>query len=133
MQDKHDDWRAQGLDKVFPIKGPAPEYLVRFDATTGGKLKELFGLSLALTDAHGLLVSVPLETQSIFSEKLAQLKADALGLKGDAATARQVSVQFLIKKELITGAVLKIRCGSGISEESYSIRLADYASDAKTP
>jgi hypothetical protein len=111
------------------IKDPAPEYLVRFDATTSGKLKELFGLTLTLTGTEGLLVSVPLETQSKFSEKIAQLKAEALGLHGDAAPAREVSVQFLIKKELITGAVLNIRCGSPKSEESYSIRLADYASE----
>ena len=61
----------------------------------------------------------------------AQLKAKALGLEGEAAAVREVSVQFMLKKELVAGAVLLIRCGSGLSEVSYAIQLADYVSDPK--
>jgi hypothetical protein len=33
--DKHDQWRSEGLDEVFPIEGPAPEYVVKFQAYRG--------------------------------------------------------------------------------------------------
>jgi hypothetical protein len=133
IQDKHEDWRAQGLDKVFKIKGPSPEYVVRFAAKTSGKLKEFFGLALTLSDGKGMLVSVPLETQNRFTEKSAQLKAKALGLQGEEAAVRELSVQFMIKKELIEQAVLTIRCGAGNAEESYGIRLAEYVTKTKSP
>jgi hypothetical protein len=51
VMDKHDSWRADGLDKVFAIDGESPEYLVRFETTPTGKLKDLFGLGLSLSDA----------------------------------------------------------------------------------
>ncbi len=98
VQDKHDDWRAQDLNKVFPINGPAPEYVVKFDATVAGKLKDLFGLTLTVTGADGMLVQVPLALRSKWHKE------------------NEVSVQFLMKKEMISNASLKIRCGSGLSE-----------------
>jgi len=115
VQDKHDVWRAEGLDKVFPIKGPAPEYMLRLHATTAGKLKDLFGLTLTLTRADGILVQVPLAIRSKYNKN------------------NEVWVEFLINKELISRAVLTIRCGSPLSEESYAIRLGDYAPEQKTP
>jgi hypothetical protein len=113
VQDKNDDWRAQGFDKIFPIKGPAPEYVVKFHATAGGKLKDLFGLTLTVSGADGILVQVPLAIRSKWNKE------------------DEVDVQFLIKKEIINDAVLKIRCGWPNVEGSYAIRLRDYVSDPK--
>ncbi len=132
VQDKHDAWRADGLHKIFPITGPAPEYTVRFDATTVGRLKDLFGLSLTLRDVNGILVQVPLETRSKFSDDLAQLHSRMHPDAGEAPS-RQLSIQFLIKKEMLNYAVFTIRCGTGMSEESYSIRLIDYAPETTKP
>ncbi len=115
VRDKHDVWRSEGLEKIFPIKGPAPEFIVQFDATTTGKLKELFGLTLTLKDADGLLVQVPLQSRWVFSPE---------GV---------VSVQFLIKKSLIGRAVLTLRCGEPAGEESYEIQLGDYAPSPDVP
>jgi hypothetical protein len=43
VHDKHDEWRSQGFDEVFPIEGTAPEYVVKFRATAVGKLEDLSG------------------------------------------------------------------------------------------
>jgi hypothetical protein len=107
VQDKHDESRAEGMDEVFPIEGPAPEYSVKFRATAG-KLKDLFELDLALTDANGTLLQVPLAIRSIYNKE------------------NKVDVRFLIKKDLINQAVLTIRRGgSPQGEASYAIRLGD--------
>jgi hypothetical protein len=115
IQDKHDVWRADGLDKVFPIKGPAPEHIVRFDATMTGKLKSVFGLTLTLTGADGIVVQVPLALRTKWHKE------------------NEVSVKFLISKDMISRAGLTIRCGLPNLEESYSIRLVDYAPKPGTP
>ena len=109
VMDKNDAWRADGLDKVFPIKGEAPEYLVRFSTTSTGKLQDLFGLGLSLSDEHGVLVSVPLEIRSKWEQP------------------NTVRVEFLIKKLFLERAILKIRCGTGNAETSYTVALKDYA------
>jgi hypothetical protein len=113
VHDKHDEWRSEGLDEVFSIEGPAPEYVVKFHATAAGKLKDVFGLTLTLTDANGTLLVAPLAIRSKWHKE------------------DEVDVQFLIKKDLIKQAVLKIRCGLPNVEGSYAIRLADYVSDIK--
>lgn len=115
VMDKHDAWHADGLDKVFAIKGEAPEYLVRFETTSTGKLKDLFGLGLSLSDEQGVFISVPLETRSKWDKP------------------NTVRVEFLIKKTLLERAMLKIRCGDGRSETSYTVELKDYAPQKKGP
>ena len=40
-QDKHGEWRSQGMDKLFPIEGLAAEYMLKFHATAADKLKDL--------------------------------------------------------------------------------------------
>src|SRR5438876_3891980 len=62
VQDKHDEWQSDSRDGIG-IEGPAPEYVVKFHATAGGKLKDLFELDLALTDANGTLLHVPVSDQ----------------------------------------------------------------------
>lgn len=115
VQDKHDVWRAEGLDKVFPIQGPAPEYTVRFHAAAAGKLQELFGLTLALTGADGLVLQVPLALRTPWHKK------------------DEVSVEFLIRKDLLSRARLTLRCGQPNGEVSYSIRLVDHAPNPGAP
>lgn len=115
VQDKHDVWRAEGLEKVFPIKGPASEYTVRFRAAMTGKLKDIFALTLTLADADGFKLEVPL----------------ALRTKWDKGN--EVSVGFLIRKDQINRAQLIIRCGVPNGEESYSIQLVDYAPKLEKP
>jgi hypothetical protein len=108
VEDKHDESRATGMDEVFPIEGPAPEYSVKFRATATGKLKDLFELDLALTDANRTLLQVPLAIRSRYNKE------------------NKVDVRFLIKKDLINQAVLTVRCGgSPQGEASYAIRLGD--------
>jgi hypothetical protein len=108
VQDQHDESRAEGMDEVFPIEGPAPEYSVKFHATAAGKLKDLFELDLALTDANGTLLQLPLAIRSRYNKE------------------NEVNVRFLIKKDLINQAVLTIRCGGRPQgEASYAIRLGD--------
>ena len=48
VRDKHQAWRDQGLEKVFPIKGEASEFQINFKAKKAGKLKELFGVFAVL-------------------------------------------------------------------------------------
>ena len=115
VMDKHDAWRADGLDKIFPINGEAPEYLVRFETASTGKLKDLFGLGLSLSDEHGVLVAAPLEIRSKWDQP------------------NTVRVEFLIKKVFLERAMLKIRCGTGASETSYTVALNDYAPQKRTP
>jgi hypothetical protein len=113
--DKHDAWRADSLERVFPINGPAPEYMVRFRVATTGKLKDLFGLTLTLEDDHGILVQVPLETRWKFSQD------------------NVVRVEFLVRKTVIDRSVLTLRCGSPLSEQSYTISLKDYVPERNKP
>jgi hypothetical protein len=127
VQDKNEAWRAQGLEKVFPIKGPAAEYLVRFKAMNVGRLKTLFGLYLTLANANGLLANVPVETRSKFSDDLAYIRRNQRDGGGGESAEREISVEILLNKELIDHATLTIRCGTGLAEESYVIRLKDYA------
>jgi hypothetical protein len=108
VQDKHDESRAEGMDEVFPIEGPAPEYSVKFRATAAGKLKDLFELDLALTDANGTLLQAALAIRSRYNKE------------------NKVDVRFLIKKDLINQALLTIRCGgSPQGDVSYAVRLGD--------
>jgi len=108
IQDKYDEWRADGADEHFPIEGPASEYSVRFRAIAAGKLKHLFELDLTLVDASGTRLRVPLATRSRYNKE------------------NEVDVRFLIKKDLINQAVLTIQCGaSSQGEASYAIRLGD--------
>jgi hypothetical protein len=108
VEDKYDEWRADGADEHFPIEGSAPEYSVKFHATVGGKLKDLFELDLTLTDANGTLLHVPLAIRSRYNKE------------------NKVDVRFLIKKDLINQAVLTLRsCGSPQGEASYAVRLGD--------
>ena len=90
VQDKHDEWRSNGADTVIPAAGPAPEYMVKFHATAGGKLKDLFALTLTVTRADGIVVQVPLAMRSKWNKE------------------NEVDVQFLIKKDVINDAVLRI-------------------------
>ena len=107
VQDKHDEWQSDSRDGIG-IEGPAPEYLVKFHATAAGKLKELFELNLALSDANGTLLQVPLATRSRYNKE------------------NQVDVRFLIKKDVINRAVLTIRCGgTPQGEASYAVRLGE--------
>ena len=108
VQDKYDEWRSNGGDAVVADAGPAPEYVVKFHATAGGKLKELFALTLTVTRADGIVVQVPLAMRSKWNKE------------------NEVDVQFLIKKDVINEAVLTIRCGLPNVESSYAIRLRDY-------
>jgi len=107
VQDKHDEWQSDSRDGIG-IEGPAPEYVVKFHATAAGKLKDLFELDLALTDANGTLLQVPLAIGSRYNKE------------------NQVDVRFLIKKDVINRAVLTIRCGGPPQgEASYAIRLGE--------
>src|SRR5437667_3349276 len=92
VQDKHDEWQSGSRDGIG-IEGPAPEYVVKFHATAAGKLKDLFELDLALTDANGTLLQVPLAIRSRYNKE------------------NQGDVRFLIKKDVINRAVFTIRCG----------------------
>jgi hypothetical protein len=109
VQDKHDVWRADGLDKIFPINGPSPEYIVRFHAAATGKLKDVFGLTLTLMDTETIVLQVPLALRTKWNKE------------------DELSVEFLIRKDMIDRAELNIRCGLPNREESYSIQLVDYA------
>jgi hypothetical protein len=110
VQDKHDAWRAEGMDAVIPIEGPAPEYLVKFHATAADKLKDLSDLTLTLTRADGIVAQVPLAIRSRWNKE------------------NEVDVQFLIRKDLINDAVLTLRCElRSEAGGSYVIRLRDYA------
>jgi hypothetical protein len=112
VQDEHGEKQSERLDKVMPIKGAVPKYMVKFHAPIAGKLKDLFELDLTLTDANGTLVQVPLAIRSRVTKE------------------NEVDVQFLIKKDWINQAVLAIRCAPWMSvhpETIYSIRLVDYA------
>jgi hypothetical protein len=107
VQDKHDEWQSDSRDGIG-IEGPAPEYVVKFHAMAAGKLKDLFELDLALTDANGTLLRVPLAIRSRYNKE------------------NQVDVRFLIKKDLINQVVLIIRCGSSPQgEASYAVRLGE--------
>jgi hypothetical protein len=107
VQDKHDEWQSDSRDGIG-IEGPAPEYVVKFHATAAGKLKDLFEVDLALTDANGTLLQVPLAIRSRYNKE------------------NQVDVRFLVKKDVINRAVLTIRCGgSPQGEASYAIRLGE--------
>jgi hypothetical protein len=107
VQDKHDEWQSDSRDGIG-IEGPAAEYVVKFHATAVGKLKDLFELDLALTDANATLLEVPLAITSRYNKE------------------NQVDVRFLIKKDVINQAVLTIRCGgSPQGEASYAIRLGE--------
>jgi hypothetical protein len=107
VQDKHDEWQSDSRDGIG-IEGPAPEYVVKFQATAADKLKDLFELELALTDANGTLLQVPLAIRSRYNKE------------------SQVNVRFLIKKDVINQAVLTIRCGDPQQGEAdYAIRLSD--------
>ena len=111
VQDENDEKRSKSPDKVIPIKGAAPRYMVEFRATEVDKLKDLFELDLTLGDANGMLVQVPLAIGSIWNKE------------------KEVDVQFLIKKDLINQAVLAVRCAPRMSvhpESSYAIRLGEY-------
>jgi hypothetical protein len=107
VQDKHDEWQSDSRDGIG-IEGPAPEYVVKFHAIAAGKLMDLFELDLALTDANGTLLQVPLAIRSRYNKE------------------NEVNVRFLIKKDLINQAMLTIRCGASLQgEASYAIRLGD--------
>jgi hypothetical protein len=107
VQDKYDEWQSDSRDGMG-IEGPAPEYVVKFHAKAAGKLKDLFELDLALTDANGTLLHVPLAIRSRYNKE------------------NQVDVRFLIKTDVINRAVLTIRCGGQPQgEASYAIRLGE--------
>jgi hypothetical protein len=116
VRDKHDEWRSEGLDGVFPIEGPAPEYVVKFHATAAGKLEDLSGLALTVKRADEIVVQVPLAIRSIWNKE------------------NEVDVQFLIKKDMINGAVLSLRCERrSEAGGSYIIRLRDYVQGINLP
>jgi len=132
VRDKHEDWRLQGLDKVFPITGEAPEYTVRFKVTTDGILEELFGLALSVKDENGILLQVPLETRSGFHDDLARLRSES-GRISDKTPIREIDVRFLVKKSLLKHATIVLRCGAPNIERSFAIHLQDYAPDSAKP
>jgi hypothetical protein len=112
VEDAHNEKRSENLDEVMPIKGAAPKYWVKFRATPGDKLKDVFEVDLTLNDANGVLVQVPLAIRSQWNKE------------------NKIDVRFLIKKDLISQAVLALRCAPWMSmhpETSYTIRLGDYA------
>jgi len=113
---RHEVDRGSDLEKelgyTLSIQGPASEYVVKFHATAAGKLKELFELDLTVTDTNGMLVQLPLAIRSKSNKE------------------DEFAAQFLVKKELISQAVLALRCAPWMSmhpETSYAIRLGDYA------
>jgi hypothetical protein len=112
VQDQHNEERAEGMDAVIPIEGPAPDYSVKFRATVAGKLTNLFRLELTLTDVNGTLLRVPLAIRSRSNKE------------------NEIDVRFPIKKDLINQAELAIRCAPRMSmhpEATYFIRLGNYA------
>ncbi len=114
VHDKHDEWRSQGFDEVFPIEGAAPEYAVKFRATAAGKLEDLSGLTLTVKHLDGIVVQVPLAIRSIWNKE------------------NEVDVQFLIKKDMVNDAILTLRCERrSEAGGSYTIRLGDYVQAIK--
>jgi hypothetical protein len=108
VQDKNDDWRSDGGDETFLIEGLAPEYVVKLKGAVAGRLKDLFELDLAVNDANGKLLQLPVAIRTKWNK------------------ANEVWVRFLIKKELISEAVLSFRCDDPLHGESdYVIRLGD--------
>jgi hypothetical protein len=108
VQDKNDDWRSDGGDETFLIEGLAPEYVVKLQGAVAGRLKDLFELDLAVNDANGKLLQLPVAIRTKWNK------------------ANEVWVRFLIKKELISEAVLSFRCDDPLHGESdYVIRLGD--------
>lgn len=110
VMDKHDAWRADGLDKIFSIDGAAREYLVRFTVPTNEKLKDIFGLALVIEDENGPLVRAPLAMTRIPSS----LHKD------------EINIEITLVKELLPKSTLHIRCGSGPQETTYTISLDQY-------
>jgi len=116
VHDKHDEWRSEGLDEVFPIEGPAPEYVVKFHATAAGMLEDLSGLTLTVKRADEIVVQAPLAIRSIWNKE------------------NEVDVQFLIKKDMMNDAVLSLCCERrSEAGGSYVIRLRDYVSSINLP
>jgi hypothetical protein len=114
---RHEVDRGSELEKdlactISVQEAPAPEFIVKFNATEAGRLKDLFELGLTLNDGSGMLLQVP------------------LSIKSQPNKENEIAVQFSMKKSLIKQAVLSIRCGSGLhAEDSYAIRLKEYAPD----
>lgn len=114
VHDKHDEWRSQGFDEVFPIEGAAPEYVVKFRATAAGKLEDLSGLTLTVKHLDGIVVQVPLAIRSIWNKE------------------NEVDVQFLIKKDMVNDAILTLHCERrSEAGGSYTIRLGDHVQAIK--
>ena len=109
-QDKHGEWRSQGMDKLFPIEGLAAEYMLKFHATAADKLKDLSGVILTVKRADGIVVLAPLAIRSKCNKE------------------NEVGVQFLLKKDMIDDAVSALRCEArSEAGRSYVIRPRDYA------
>lgn len=106
IADKHRWARDQGV--VVPMADVSDEYTVKFQAPFEGLLQEAFGLVLSIREDNALIVTVPVEMRSPFS---------GVG---------SLSAEFRIKKSLLSGALLTIRCGSPLLENSYAIQLADF-------
>src|SRR6184192_1662745 len=104
VQDEHDEERSEDLDRVSPIEGAAPKYTVKFHATVADKLKDVFELDLTLNDANGGLVQVPLAIRSRWNKE------------------NELDVRFLIKKDLISQAVLAIRCAPRSEEHTSELQ-----------
>ena len=109
-QDKHGEWRSQGMDKLFPIEGLAAEYMLKFHATAADKLKDLSGVILTVKRADGIVVLAPLAIRSKCNKE------------------NEVGVQFLLRKDMIDDAVLALRYEArSEAGRSYVIRPRDYA------
>ncbi len=108
VKDRFDDYRSEFGQLMDKLKGPAPEYLVRFRTKTTGKLKEMYGIGFSIVDDRGILIGLPLEMKSKWSHE------------------DEVSVQFVILKELLKRATLEIKCGNPMNGEIYQIKLGDY-------
>ena len=112
VQDEHDEKRAEGMDAVVPLEGPAPHYWVKFRAPIAGKLSDLFEVVLTLNDAKGMLFRLPLAIRPVWTKE------------------SQIDVRFPIRKDLINQAELTVRCVPRMRmhpDVTYSIRLGDYA------
>lgn len=115
VRDKHQAWRDQGLEKVFPIEGDAEEYQITLKARKAGKLQDMFGLTLTIGKKDAIVVQVPLAEKTKWHNE------------------NEISVEFLLGKEWIDQAQLSIRCGQPHIETLYTIQLADYVSKPSKP
>lgn len=106
--DHHSYWRSKGYEELYP-ESKSEFFVVELKSQIGGKLKDLYKISLSIKKNNGHILDVPLQIRSNYEKD-----------------NNVIDIFFQLDKELLNNANLNFETGNRLSPVIFYIKLNQY-------